>query len=104
MEQPVHREDWKGLGEVSKFARQKYGISIAVDESCQSLDDVERVIEGNFADVINIKLAKFGVMGALEIIELARNSGVNLMISSTVETRLATGFAAHLAAGLGCFQ
>lgn len=104
LEQPVHREDWKGLGEVSKFARQKYGISIAVDESCQSLDDVERVIEGNFADVINIKLAKFGVMGALEIIELARNSGVNLMISSTVETRLATGFAAHLAAGLGCFQ
>ncbi|KAF2295333.1 hypothetical protein GH714_032594 [Hevea brasiliensis] len=81
LEQPVHRDDRKGLGEFGNFVRENYGISVAVDES-----------------------SKFGVMGALEIIELARNSGVNLMISSTVETRLATGFAAHLAAGLGCFK
>ncbi|XP_057993499.1 L-Ala-D/L-amino acid epimerase-like isoform X2 [Hevea brasiliensis] len=104
LEQPVHRDDWKGLGEFCNFARGKYGISVAVDESCQSSIDVQTVIKGNFADVINIKLAKFGVMGTLEIIELARNSGLNLMISSTVETRLATGFAAHLAAGLGFFK
>ncbi|XP_002528080.2 L-Ala-D/L-amino acid epimerase [Ricinus communis] len=105
LEQPVHRSDWKGLGEVSNFAREKkYGISVAVDETCQSLIEVRRVIKENLADAINIKLAKFGVMGALEIIELARESGVKLMISGTVESRLATGFAAHLAAGLGCFK
>ncbi|KAJ9147323.1 hypothetical protein P3X46_029497 [Hevea brasiliensis] len=104
LEQPVHRDDWKGLGEFCNFARGKCGISVAVDESCQSLIDVQTVIKGNFADVINIKLAKFGVMGTLEIIELARNSGLNLMISSIVETRLATGFAAHLAAVLGFFK
>ncbi|XP_050226757.1 L-Ala-D/L-amino acid epimerase-like isoform X2 [Mercurialis annua] len=104
LEQPVHRDDWKGLAEVTNFARANYGQSIAVDQTCQTLIDVRRVIKENSADVINIKLAKFGVMGALEIIELARKSGIKLMISSTAETRLATGFAAHLAAGQGCFK
>ncbi|KDP32976.1 hypothetical protein JCGZ_13007 [Jatropha curcas] len=104
LEQPIHRYELTGLKEVSDFARGKYGMSVSVDESCESLNDVQGVIKESLADVINIKLAKFGVMGALEIIELARNSGVNLMISNAVETRLATGFAAHLAAGLGCFK
>ncbi|XP_065857876.1 L-Ala-D/L-amino acid epimerase-like isoform X2 [Euphorbia lathyris] len=100
----VHRDDWEGLGEVSNLARVKYGISVGVDESCQSLSDIGRVINENSAHVINVKLAKFGVIGALQVVELARKSGMHLMISSTAETRLATGFAAHLAAGLGCFK
>ncbi|XP_042502316.1 L-Ala-D/L-amino acid epimerase-like isoform X2 [Macadamia integrifolia] len=103
-EQPVHRDDWEGLGQVNLVAKEKYGISIAADESCRSLFDVQKIIEGNLADVINIKLAKFGVLGALEIIEVARRSGLNLMIGGLVETRLAMGFAGHLAAGLGCFK
>ncbi|XP_022766083.1 L-Ala-D/L-amino acid epimerase isoform X2 [Durio zibethinus] len=73
-EQPVHRDDWEGLG------------------------------HGELADVVNIKLAKVGVVGALEIIEVAKATGLNLMIGGMVETRLAMGFAGHLAAGLGCFQ
>ncbi|WCJ25324.1 L-Ala-D/L-amino acid epimerase [Euphorbia peplus] len=104
LEQPVHRDDWEGLRQVSNFARGKYGMSVAVDESCQNLNDVTRLVKENSANVINIKLAKFGVMGALQVVELARKSGIHLMISSSVETRLATGFAAHLAAGLGCFK
>ncbi|KAI3914586.1 hypothetical protein MKW92_007067 [Papaver armeniacum] len=103
-EQPVHRDDWEGLGHVTQVAKQKYGISVAADESCRSLVDVEKIIEGNLADVINIKLAKIGVLGALEIIELARKSGLDLMIGGMVETRLAMGFSGHLAAGLGCFK
>ncbi|KAJ0105018.1 hypothetical protein Patl1_19171 [Pistacia atlantica] len=93
-EQPVHRDDWEGLGLVSHIAKDKYGVSVAADESCR----------GNLADVINIKLAKVGVLGALEIIEEARASGLDLMIGGMVETRLAMGFAGHLAAGLGCFK
>ncbi|KAI3976785.1 hypothetical protein MKX01_008643 [Papaver californicum] len=88
-EQPVHRDDWEGL---------------AADESCRSLVDVEKIIEGNLADVINIKLAKIGVLGALEIIELARKSGLDLIIGGMVETRLAMGFSGHLSAGLWCFK
>ncbi|XP_019177071.1 PREDICTED: L-Ala-D/L-amino acid epimerase-like [Ipomoea nil] len=103
-EQPVHRDNWEGLGEVSHFAKEKFGVSVAADESCRSLDDVRKIADENLADVINIKLAKVGVLGALEIIEFARTSGLNLMIGGMVESRLAMGFAGHLAAGLGCFK
>lgn len=103
-EQPVHRDDWEGLGHVTRIAKEKYGVSVAADESCRGLADVKKIIKGNLADVVNIKLAKVGVIGALEIIELARASGLDLMIGGMVETRLAMGFAGHLAAGLGCFK
>ncbi|XP_038679189.1 L-Ala-D/L-amino acid epimerase [Tripterygium wilfordii] len=103
-EQPVHRDDWEGLGHVTCVAKQKYGVSVAADESCRSLVDVKKIVKGNLADVVNIKLAKVGVVGALEIIEEARASGLDLMIGGMVETRLAMGFAGHLAAGLGCFK
>ncbi|WCJ21922.1 L-Ala-D/L-amino acid epimerase [Euphorbia peplus] len=103
-EQPVHRDNWEGLGYVTKIAKGKYGVSVAADESCRGLSDVKKIAEGNLADVINIKLAKVGVVAALEIIEAARDSGLDLMIGGMVETRLAMGFAGHLAAGLGCFK
>ncbi|XP_057417343.1 L-Ala-D/L-amino acid epimerase isoform X3 [Lotus japonicus] len=103
-EQPVHRDDWDGLGYVSSIARERYGVSVAADESCRGLTDVYKIAEGNLLDVINIKLAKVGVMGALDIIDKAKVAGLDLMIGGMVETRLAMGFAGHLAAGLGCFK
>lgn len=103
-EQPVHRDDWEGLRLVTGIAKDKYGVSVAADESCRSLADAKKIVNQKLADVINIKLAKVGVLGALEIVDLARTSGLNLMIGGMVETRLAMGFAGHLAAGLGCFK
>lgn len=103
-EQPVHRDDWEGLRLVTAIAKDKYGVSVAADESCRSLADAKKIVNEKLADVINIKLPKVGVLGALEIIDLARTSGLNLMIGGMVETRLAMGFAGHLAAGLGCFK
>ncbi|PKU85931.1 hypothetical protein MA16_Dca001762 [Dendrobium catenatum] len=103
-EQPVHRDNWEGLRHVSQVAKGEYGVSVAADESCRSLEDAKRIIEGNLAHVINIKLAKLGVLGALDVIEVARAAGTELMIGGMVETRLAMGFAGHLAAGLGCFK
>lgn len=103
-EQPVARDDWDGLGHVSKVAREVYGVSVAADESCRSVFDAQKIVQESLADVINIKLAKVGLLGALEIIKLARKAGLVLMIGGMVETRLAMGFSAHLAAGLGCFR
>lgn len=103
-EQPVRRDDWDGLGRVTQIAKEKYGVSVAADESCRGLADAKKIIEKNLADVINIKLAKLGVLGALEIVELAQASGMHLMIGGMLESRLAAGFAGHLAAGLGCFK
>ncbi|GAU44695.1 hypothetical protein TSUD_24580 [Trifolium subterraneum] len=79
-EQPVHRDDWDGLGYVSNIARERYGVSVAANESCISLVDVYRIVEGNIVDVINIKLAKVGVIGALDIVEKGRSAGLDLMI------------------------
>ncbi|XP_073000545.1 L-Ala-D/L-amino acid epimerase [Typha latifolia] len=103
-EQPVPRDDWEGLCHVSHVAKEKYGVAVAADESCRSLNDAEKIIRGNLAHVINIKLAKLGVLGALDIIDVARKAGIALMIGGMVETRLAMGFAGHLAAGLGGFS
>ncbi|CAO2204755.1 unnamed protein product [Urochloa humidicola] len=103
-EQPVHRDDWEGLRDVSIVSMEKYKVAVAADESCRSLLDAQKIIHGNLAHVINIKLAKLGVLGALEIIDAARKANVALMIGGMVETRIAMGFAGHLAAGLGCFS
>lgn len=103
-EQPVHREDWSSLADVSRIARDQFGVTVVADESCQTLNDIQKIAQENITDAINIKLAKFGVSGVLQIIEAGRKSDLNLVVDSMVETRLGTGFAGHLAAGLGCFK
>lgn len=104
LEQPVPKYNWTELGYVNRMAKDLYGVPVAADESCRSLHDAERIARDHLADVINIKLAKLGVLGALEVIEFAKVAGLDLMIGGMVETRLAMGFAAHLAAGQGCFK
>ncbi|MCY4487869.1 MAG: dipeptide epimerase [Deltaproteobacteria bacterium] len=100
LEQPVPREDWEGQARVAREA----GVPVAADESCRSAEDAARIARDGLAQVINIKLAKCGVAQALEIIAIARASGLGLMIGGMVETRLAMGFSVHLAAGTGAFQ
>ncbi len=100
LEQPVPRDDRDGQARLVREA----GVPVAADESCRSSEDAARIAADRLADVINIKLAKCGVSQALEIIAIARASGLGLMIGGMVETRLAMGFSAHLAAGTGAFQ
>lgn len=100
LEQPVAREDWEGLGRLSRDT----GVPVAADESCRSPADALRIVRGELAQVINIKPAKCGVVQALDIAAIARSAGLGLMIGGMVETRLAMGFSAHFAAGLGGFD
>ena len=100
LEQPVPREDRDGQARLAREA----GVPVAADESCRSAEDAARIARDGLAQVINIKLAKCGVAQALEIIAIARASGLGLMIGGMVETRLAMGFSVHLAAGTGAFQ
>jgi L-alanine-DL-glutamate epimerase-like enolase superfamily enzyme len=64
-EQPVHRDDWEGLRDVNAVTMEKYKVIVVANESCRSLLDAQKIIQGNPAHVINIKLAKLGVLGAL---------------------------------------
>ena len=100
LEQPLPRDDWDGQARLVREA----GVPVAADESCRSSADAARIARDRLAHVINIKLAKCGVAQALEIIAIARGSGLGLMIGGMVETRLAMGFSAHLAAGTGAFR
>ncbi|XP_010524349.1 PREDICTED: L-Ala-D/L-amino acid epimerase-like [Tarenaya hassleriana] len=105
LEQPVKGKDMEGLRQVHERAREMKGaVVIGVDEGCKNITEAHRIIRERVADVINLKLSKFGVIGSLELIEAAKIAGFELMIEGSLETRLATGFAGHLAAGLGCFK
>ena len=99
LEQPVAREDWEGLWRLAREA----GVPVAADESCLTPQDALHIVEGGLAQVVNIKLVKSGVAMALEIAAIAKAGGLGLMIGGMVETRIAVGFSAHFAAGLGGF-
>jgi len=99
LEQPVSREDWEGMGRLAREA----GVPIAADESCRSARDALHIARDSLAQVINIKLAKCGVVESMAIAAIAKAAGIDIMMGGMVETRLAMGFAAHFAAGLGGF-
>lgn len=97
LEQPLQKDDLEG----SAWLRQTYHIPIAADETVRTVDDIQRVIQSKAADFINLKITKSGVMETLDIVALAKHSGIKLMIGGMVETRVAMGCSFGLALGLG---
>ena len=100
LEQPVVRDDLEGLQAI----RHLTGIPVAADESVRSLDDARRVVEGQAADYINIKIMKTGVVEARRIADFTRSSGLRLMVGGMLETRIAMGCSFSLVLGLGDFD
>jgi L-alanine-DL-glutamate epimerase-like enolase superfamily enzyme len=98
-EQPTRADDLAGLRAV-----RETGVKVAADESARSLADVERIIDEQAADVINVKIMKSGVVAALDMASGARAAGLELMVGGMVETRLAMSMSACLAGGLGGFS
>jgi L-alanine-DL-glutamate epimerase-like enolase superfamily enzyme len=66
-EQPVARDDWNGLHQVATEAFDRFGVLVAADESCRSMEDVTRIVKSKLAHVVNIKLCKMGILVALEV-------------------------------------
>lgn len=99
-EQPLHRDDWNGM--VALTAQSS--VPIAADEMVHSTADAMRVATLHAAHVINIKLVKSTILGALDIIGICRAARLGLMIGEMMESRLSTAVAAHLAAGTGGFS
>lgn len=96
-EQPAEADDLKGLVEFHK----KSGIPVAADESLRGRGDALKLARAGAAQVLNLKLMKMGVLEAWDCGLIARASGLGVMVGGMVETPLAMGAAAHLAAGLG---
>jgi o-succinylbenzoate synthase len=99
-EQPVPPGDWEALAEV----RRRTGLTVAIDESVTCAADVTEAKRRGAADAVNVKIMKSGILEALAIIDRARHEGLLRMIGGMVETRLAMGTSACIAAGLGGFS
>ncbi len=96
-EQPVHREDLEGMAHV----RTQSEVPVVADESVSSPADALDVIRMKAADVINLKIMKSGVLGALEIAAVTRAAGLKLMIGGMLESRLAMACSLAIVFGLG---
>jgi L-alanine-DL-glutamate epimerase-like enolase superfamily enzyme len=99
LEQWLPKDDLKGM----RALAQESGWSVAADESVTSAADARLVARERAAQVINVKLMKAGISEALEIVSIARNAGIGLMIGGNVESILAMTVSACFASGLGGF-
>lgn len=98
-EQPVAPGSWEALAEV----RAKTGLRIAIDESVSCASDVDDAVRHRAADAVNVKIMKSGIHEAIAIARAAARANLDRMIGGLVETRLAMGTSACIAAGLGGF-
>ena len=100
IEQPLKKNDRRGLAEL----RAKTKVPIALDESLQNKSDARQIARNKLADILNIKLAKSGIIGTLEIMEIAKKNRLKLMIGCMAESALGLAPSVHLAAGSGAFD
>ncbi len=94
IEQPLHREMHEESRELVR--RNKSGIPIILDESIQSLEEIDRTLgEG---DGINIKLSKCGGPSAAKrMAEHARELGLLVLVGCMVESSVGCTAAAQIA-------
>lgn len=97
VEQPLPAWDLAGHAEL----RRRFGVPIVLDESVFTLHDLRRAIDEGSGDIVNIKLAKCGGIGAgLEIAREATAAGLEVMVGSMMESELGVSAAAALAAAI----
>jgi L-alanine-DL-glutamate epimerase-like enolase superfamily enzyme len=95
VEQPVKAHDIEGLKTVTNAVE----TTIMADESVFTPAQAFEVLNRRAADMINIKLMKSGGIYKAQIINhIAEEFGVECMMGSMIESRVAVTAAAHLAA------
>lgn len=99
VEQPVSKHDWKTMSRLNRLSP----VPVLADESVQSPADALRAVREKACSLINVKLAKSGVWGGLDICSIARAQGLKLMIGCMNESPVGLSFSVHLACGTGFF-
>ncbi len=96
-EQPVHRDNLEGL----RMVRNAAGIPLMADESLCTLRDAVRLAETRSVDLFGVKLVKCGGIGpAKQIIEVANQYAIPVVLISPFETAIGVAAALQLAATL----
>jgi L-alanine-DL-glutamate epimerase-like enolase superfamily enzyme len=99
-EQPLRKDDFDGLA----YIKERSPVPIILDESVVSARDARRAADHGLCHGINVKLAKSGIGGSMEILELAGREGMKLMAGCMIETMVGLSGAIFLAAGTGAFD
>ena len=99
-EQPLKYDDYEGMKRLCRNAP----VPIIADETVFTVEDARRVIENHLAHGINIKIAKSGIMQSKQIIKLAKQAKLKLMIGCMTETIVGLSTAIYCAAGSGAFD
>jgi L-alanine-DL-glutamate epimerase-like enolase superfamily enzyme len=95
-EQPVPRSDYQGLRAV-----REAGLPILADESLFTAKDAQRLLEAQAADIFAVKLIKCGgLRPALEIVTLAEEHGIPVIIIDPLGSGVSLNAGLHLAAVL----
>ena len=95
LEQWLAKGDHAGARELAELS----GWPVAADESVTTAAEARAVVAERAAQVINIKLMKAGLAEALDIVAVAREAGLGLMIGGNVESILAMTTSACFAIG-----
>ena len=96
IEQPVKAWDYAGL----KYVRDNSRIPIYADESAFNLQDVTRIVSGQLADGINLKLMKSGgLYAARAIYALASSYNLPCMAGCMLESPIGLAAMASLVVG-----
>ncbi len=91
LEQPLPADEWEAMEEVY----QKVKIPVIADESCKTNEDIERCV--NRFHGVNIKVMKCGgLTPALEMIRLARNNKLKVMMGCMTESTVGISAISHL--------
>lgn len=97
IEQPLPRRNLEGL----RILRQRCGVPIMADESCQTLRDAYDLARAEAADVWNVYVVEAGgIMAAAQIFALAAAVDIPCILGSQAEMGIGTAACAHLAAAM----
>jgi L-Ala-D/L-Glu epimerase len=97
VEQPVTAGDLHGLGTV----RRAVDVPVAADEAASSVTAIEDIVRLQAADLIVVKPAMVGgVIAARRMIDIAADAGIGAVVTTALETGVATVAALHLASTL----
>jgi o-succinylbenzoate synthase len=101
VEQPVRPGNLEALRQIRESTR----IPIAADEDANSVEAALRVMNAAAADVVVLKPLQLGGIGpSRRVIDFATNAGIDVTITTSIDTGIGTAAALHLAASLGAVE
>jgi L-alanine-DL-glutamate epimerase-like enolase superfamily enzyme len=97
VEQPSPKDDLQRLKSISSNCK----IPVFADEAVVTMRDLEEIIRSESADGVNIKLQKAGgIFWGSRMAELAKDSGLEIMVGCMLESSIGIAQDAHFLAGI----